>query len=186
LPYETHNFIRIASGMMVGFIVRSIVGNIHKSALLSKEYRKMKAAGKSETMSLSRADMELMRLRRRTDSGSDVGIVMQPDARLRDGDVLVSTRTKFIVVRQLREKVLSVKVREHDPVSTAEVSALVGHAIGNRHRPIAVDGGTITFPIMADSELKMFEQLMPKDSVRLKIEQKVFQPSGATISDHEH
>lgn len=171
---------------MVAFIVKSVVGNIHKSTLLSKEYRKMKAAGKSETMSLSRADMQRLRLRRKTDSGSDVGIIMQPDAGLKDGDVLVCTREKFIVVRQLREKVLSVKVRKHDPVSTAEVSALVGHAIGNRHRPIAVNGGTITFPIMADSELEVFEQLLPMRSLRLKIEEKVFQPSGATISNHEH
>lgn len=171
---------------MAAIIVKSVVGNIHKSGRLSKEYRKMKAAGKSETMSLSRADMQRMRMRRKTDAGSDVGIIMQPDAGLSDGDVLVNTREKFIVVRQLREKVLSVKVREHDPVSTAEVSALVGHAIGNRHRPIAVNGGTITFPIMADSELELFEQLMPKGSVHLKIEEKVFQPSGVTISNHEH
>jgi urease accessory protein len=171
---------------MAAIIVRSVVGNIHKSTFLSKEYRKMKAAGKSETMSLSRADTQRMRLRRRTDSGSDVGIIMQPDARLRDGDVLVSTREKFIVVRQLREKVLSVKVSEDDPGIAAEVSALVGHVIGNRHRPIAVDGGTITFPIMADSELEMFEQLMPKGRVRLKLEEQVFIPSGATVSNHEH
>lgn len=170
----------------MAFIVRSVVGNIHKSMLLSKEYRKMKAAGKSETMSLSRADMQRMRLRRKTDSGSDVGIIMQPDAWLKDGDVLVFTKEKFVVVRQLREKVLSVKVREHDPVGTAEVSALVGHAIGNRHRPIAVDGRTITFPIMADSELEVFQRLLPMGSVRLKIEEKVFQPSGVTISNHEH
>jgi hypothetical protein len=39
---------------------------------------------------------------------------------------------------------------------------------------------------MADSELKLFEQLMPSGSVRLKIEEKVFQPSGAATSNHEH
>ncbi len=171
---------------MAAFIVRSVVGNIHQSMLLSKEYRKMKAAGKSETMSLSRADMQRLRLRRKTDAGSDVGIIMQPEATLEDGDVLVRTKAKFVVVRQLREKVLSVKVSQGDPVSTAEVSALVGHAIGNRHRPIAVNGGIITFPIMADSELEVFQQLMPKGSVHLKIEEKVFQPSGVAISNHEH
>jgi urease accessory protein len=83
------------------------------------------------------------------------------------------------------EKVLSIKVMERDPGYIAEVSALVGHAIGNLHRPISVSGGTITFPIMADSELQVFEQLMPT-GVRLKIEEKVFWPSGATISNHEH
>lgn len=172
--------------MMAAFIVRSVVGNIHKSMALSREYRKRKSAGKSETISLSRSDMQRVRLRRKTDAGSDVGIIMQPEATLKDGDVLVSTKTKFIVVRQLSEKVLSVKVRDRGPVSTVEVSALVGHAIGNRHRPIAVSGGTIAFPIMADSELKLFEQLMPSGSVRLKIEEKVFQPSGAATSNHEH
>jgi urease accessory protein len=171
---------------MAAIIVRSVVGNIHKSMLLAREYRKMKSAGKSETMSLSRADMQRLRLRRKTDAGSDLGIIMQPDSRLEDGDVLVFTKEKFIVVRQLVEKVLSVKVMERDPGYIAEVSALVGHAIGNRHRPIAVNGGTITFPIMADSELEVFEQLMPTGSVRLKIEKKVFWPSGATISNHEH
>jgi hypothetical protein len=39
---------------------------------------------------------------------------------------------------------------------------------------------------MADSELEMFEQLMPKGRVRLKLEEQVFIPSGATVSNHEH
>lgn len=171
---------------MAAIIVKSVVGNIHKSMLLAKQYRKIRSAGKSETISLSRADMQRLRLRRKTDAGSDVGIIVQPDTRLEDGDVLVFTKEKFIVVSQLREKVLSVKVMERDPVGAAEISALVGHAIGNRHRPIAVNGGTITFPIMADSELEVFEQLMPMGRVRLKIEEKVFQPSGVMISNHEH
>jgi len=168
------------------FVVNTVLGNIFDSRRLAKEYRRMMSAGKSETMSLSRADMQHLRLRRKTDAGSDVGIIMQSNARLKDGDVLVCSSAKFIVVRQLPEKVLSVKVRERDAVHAAEVSALVAHAIGNRHRPIAVNDGTITFPIMADSELGVFEQLMPIGRVRLTIEEKVFQPSGVTISDHEH
>ncbi|MGH9991325.1 MAG: urease accessory protein UreE [Nitrososphaera sp.] len=171
---------------MAVIIVNSVLGNIFHDEHLLKKYRKMIAARKCEMLPLSRVDMEHLRLKRKTDRGTNVGVILEPGAKLGDGDVLLDTRDKFIVVKQLPEKVISVSIQEKDAHRIAEVSAIVGHIIGNRHRPIAVSDNTITFPISADSELDVFSKLLPWDNVELKLEEKVFQPSGAIISDHAH
>jgi len=146
----------------------------------------MMAADKCERLPLSRIDMEHVRLKRKTDRGTEVGIVLERGAKLSDGDVLLDTKDKFIVVKQKAEKVISVKIREKDSRRMAEVSAIVGHIIGNRHRPMAVSDSMIVFPVSAESELDVFSKLLPWDNVELKLEERVFQPSGAIISDHEH
>ncbi len=167
-------------------MVNSILGSILHSEVFAKKYQKMMGAGKCERLHLSRIDMEHVRLKRKTDRGTEVGIVLEHAAKLSDGDVLLDAKDKFIVVKQTAEKVISVKIREKDSRRIAEVSAIVGHIIGNRHRPMAVNDSIIVFPVSADSELDIFSKLLPRDSVELKLEERVFQPSGAIISDHEH
>ncbi|TLY06189.1 MAG: hypothetical protein E6K92_00005 [Thaumarchaeota archaeon] len=60
---------------------------------------------------------------------------------------------------------------------------MVGHTIGNRHRPIAVDHDTISFPIQAESELDTFRKLLPA-GVKLKLKEEVFLPAGE-VHTHE-
>jgi urease accessory protein UreE len=57
------------------------------------------------------------------------------------------------------------------------LAALVGHAVGNRHRPVAVDHGTISFPLQVKSEVDVFRQLLPA-GVKMRVEEKVFLPTG--------
>lgn len=133
--------------------------------------------------------MERLRLRRKTDKGTDIALVMEPGTSLHHGDVLLAGREKFVVVMQLPEKVMQVRIREKSKSRLAETCALVGHAIGNRHRPIAVESETISFPLMTESELPNFEKLFTGHNVELGIEEKVFFPSvstGGTQHQHEH
>lgn len=160
--------------------VTSVAGNVFTNKRLAARYRRAKVSGICEKLLVSRMEMEKLRLRRTTDSGTDVGLVLGSGSRLHHGDVLAGDR--FIVVEQLPEKVASVIIRKGDPEKIMGLAALVGHIIGNRHRPIAVDHSTISFPLQAESEANVFRNLLPT-GVKMKIEEKVFLPA---VEVHTH
>jgi urease accessory protein len=163
--------------------VTSVAGNIFADRRLAEKYRRAKAAGRCERLTISRMEMERLRLRRRTDRGTDVGFVLEPGHRLHHGDVLAA-KEKFIVAEQLPEKVVSIHIKKSDVEKMVGLAALTGHAIGNRHRPIAVDHDTISFPIQAESEVDTFRKLLPA-RVKLKVTEQVFLPAGEVHSHHE-
>lgn len=155
--------------------VISVAGNVFAERRMLEKYRRAKAAGTCERLLVSRVDMERLRLRRRTDRGTDVGLVLEPGTRLHHGDVLAAE--KFIVVEQLPEKVVSISIKKDNFEKMVDLAALIGHTIGNRHRPIAVDCGTISFPVQAESEVDTFIKLLPT-GIGLKITDQVFLPAG--------
>jgi urease accessory protein len=162
--------------------VTSVDGNIFSDKRLAEKYRRAKTTGKCERLTISRVEMERLRLRRRTDRGTDVGLVLEPGVRLRHGDVLAA-KEKFIVAEQLPEKVLSIRIKKSNVEKMVGLAALIGHTIGNRHRAIAVDHGTISFPIQAESEVDTFRKLLPAGS-KLKVTEQVFLPAGE-VHSHE-
>ena len=103
---------------------------------------------------------------------------------MRDGDVL-PTDSKFIMIHQLPEKVLRVRIIDHnDPTLLVQV----GHIIGNRHRPISVtDDGSIVFPIHNDDEIDLFKQLFHDiiDHLELQVSEEIF-ISNEGMNAHEH
>ena len=69
----------------------------------------------------------------------------------------------------------------------ADVMLLLGHIIGNRHRPISIKGDEVSFPIQADSEKDVFTKLFQNiiNHIEITIEEKIFFPhSGADIHEH--
>jgi urease accessory protein len=63
---------------------------------------------------------------------------------------------------------------------------LVGHIIGNRHRPISIIDGRICFPINNDVEEETFRQLLGRiGGVNLESKEMVFVPHGG-MDVHEH
>ena len=161
--------------------VTSVAGNITNGRLAAK-YRRAKATGNCERLLVSRIEMERLRLRRRTDKGTDIGLVLQAGSRLHHGDVLAA-KEKFIIVEQLPEKVVSVRLKRGSLEKMIGLAALIGHVIGNRHRPIAVDHEAISFPVQAESEVDTFRKLLPA-GVKMEITEDVFLPAGE-IHAHE-
>jgi urease accessory protein len=155
--------------------VTSVAGNIADRRLAAK-YRRAKAAGKCELLLVSRMEMERLRLRRRTDRGTDIGLVLEPGSRLHHGDLLAA-KEKFIVVEQLPEKVVSISINKGSMEKIVGLAVLIGHVIGNRHRPIAVDHYTVSFPVQAESEIVTFRKLLPA-GVKMKITEEIFMPAG--------
>ena len=163
-------------------IVNTILGNIYKDDQLAKKIEDSKEQGKFRRLSLSRIEMEKTRLRKKTDDGFDIGFVLEPGTKLQDGDV-ISESDETILIEQLPEKTLTVKFKEN----RKDLFLLVGHIIGNRHRPISIKNETISFPIHDDSEMELFERLFHEviHEIDLSIDEQCFIPH-TSMDVHEH
>jgi len=163
-------------------IVNTILGNIYKDDQLAKKIEDSKERGKFRRLLLSRIEMEKTRLRKRTDDGLDIGFVLEPGTKLQHGDV-ISESDEIILIEQLPEKTLTVKFKEN----RKDLFLLVGHIIGNRHRPISIRNETISFPIHDNSEMELFERLFHEviHEIDLSIDEQRFIPH-TSMDVHEH
>ena len=165
-------------------ILNSISGNVHHNDQIKEEIHQAEKQQKLERLFLSRTEMEKSRLRKHTSDGLEIGLSLDPGTIMRDGDVL-PTDSKFIMIHQLPEKVLRVRIIDHnDPTLLVQV----GHIIGNRHRPISVtDDGSIVFPIHNDDEIDLFKQLFHDiiDHLELQVSEEIF-ISNKGMNAHEH
>ena len=137
--------------------------------------------GNYEYLLVSRTELEKKRMRKKTDHGTDVGIELAPGKGLHDGDIL-SGGEKTIIIKQIPEKVITVKFRD----GKDEYLVLAGHIIGNMHRPVSAKHGMVSFPIQADSELDVFERLFSAiQDAELSVREEVFTPqAGADVHEH--
>ena len=163
-------------------IVNTILGNIYKDDQLAKKIEDSKVQGKFRRLLLSRIEMEKTRLRKKTDDGFDIGFVLEPGTKLQHGDI-ISESDETILIEQLPEKILTVKFKEN----RKDLLLLVGHIIGNRHRPISIRNETISFPIHDDSEMELFERLFHEviHEIDLSIDEQCFIPH-TSMDVHEH
>jgi urease accessory protein len=158
--------------------VNSPIGNI----FVDEGFDELKN-GNCEKLKISRMELERRILRRKTDRGTDVGLNLEQGVKLRHGDVIKNGDMK-IVVEQLPEKIITVRLKNK---KMADVMLLLGHIIGNRHRPISIKGDEVSFPIQADSEKDVFTKLFQNiiNHIEITIEEKIFFPhSGADIHEH--
>ena len=163
-------------------IVNTISGNIYENDEISKKFQEVKQHGRFRRLILSRIEMEKSRLRKKTEDGFDIGLVLEPGKRLRHGDIILES-SETILIEQLPEKILTVKFKDNNP----ELLLLVGHIIGNRHRPISINNETISFPIHDDSEMELFERLFHEviDKIDLTVDEQRF-ISHVGMDIHEH
>lgn len=140
----------------------------------------MLARGDVEKVAISRSESERLRMRKNTDRGTDIALAMPAGTRLRHGDV-VSLSDKMIVIAIEPEKVAIVRLKNGD----ARTAVLVGHAIGNLHRPIRVEGDRIILPVQADGEADMLRRQMGQAAggVEITLDFIVFEPEAGA---HEH
>jgi len=164
--------------------ITKVSGNIFDDNELKKRFETLDNQGRCERLKVSRQELEKTRLRKNTNKGTDVGLSFNDGTRLNHGDVLISEE-KFILVEQLPEKVISIKIKQNS--NQTELLVLLGHIIGNRHRPITIDAQTIMFPIQADSELELFKNLFSEiiECLEMKVEERVFVPRKG-MDVHEH
>lgn len=158
--------------------INSPVGNI----FLHNDVDDLNGKG-LERLQLSRLELEKKILRRKTNHGTDICLNLAQGVKLCHGDVIMNEGVK-IIVEQLPEKVISVRLRTKNMI---DVMVLLGHIIGNRHRPISIQDGEILFPIQMDSEKEIFTKLFQSiiNHIEITIQEKIFSPhSGANVYGH--
>jgi len=167
--------------------ISSVIGNIFQDKELAVKFEKLQKAIACEVLRFTRSELDKTRFRKQTDKGTDIGCILDSEHKLRNGDVLYSNPEKFIVIEQIPEKVISIKIKKIT-ANSEEILVKLGHIVGNRHRPIQIDkNGQILFPIFADSELDTFKKLFSEiiDHLEMKVEQRIFEPKYG-MDVHEH
>jgi urease accessory protein len=168
--------------------INSIIGNIYHDENLRKQYDEMSSQSLCESIRINRMEAQRVRMRKKSSKGTDIALTMTPGTKLRHGDILMLANDKMITIELEPENLAVIEVKdnihEHDAV---EVPATIGHAIGNLHRPIKLEGRKIYFPIQTDSEIDMFKKIFGRLSDHLQITQTkmVFEPKEGT-DVHEH
>ena len=168
--------------------IDSVIGNINKNINLNEKYMEMYHKKVCEVVKISRLESQRVRMRKTSNKGTDIALILPQGTQLRHGDVIMVTEEKMVIVEMEPENVAVIEikdnVRNHDII---EIPVRVGHTIGNLHRPLKLEGNKIYFPIQADSELEIFRKLFAPIAEHLEINKTkmVFEPEEGT-EIHEH
>jgi urease accessory protein len=99
----------------------------------------------------------------------------------------------MIIIEIEPENVAMLKIKHNihedadDNNHILKIAIMVGHTLGNLHRPIRVERNTVYFPIQADNELQMFRKLFVQINEHLDIinTKMIFEPEEVTqIREH--
>ena len=155
-----------------------IIGNIKIDENLKSMHEDMIKLGKTETVTFGRMESERTRTRKVSNKGTDLILILSEGTRIRDGDVLILTQEKMIVIQIVPEPVAIIQIHKiliRDQMIRTSVT--IGHTIGNLHRPLKIEGDTITFPIQDRSELALFEKLLSplKEHIEVRSDNIVFE-----------
>ena len=167
--------------------INSVVGNVHKDHELGQKYRQM-SEKQLETIRISRSEAQRVRMRKTSDKGTDVAIMLPQNTHIKHGDVLLLDNDRIIVVEVQPERVAVIAI-ENNIAShhLLEIAAKVGHTIGNLHRPIKIENNNIILPIQAESELDLLKKIIGSITEHINITSTtmVFEAEvGAEVHEH--
>jgi urease accessory protein len=168
--------------------IDSVVGNIHKDYELGQKYHQMSGKQLSEIIRISRSEAQRVRMRKTSDKGTDVAIMLPQNIHLRHGDVLLLGNDKIIVVEVQPEKVAVIALENNISSNHLfETAVKVGHTIGNLHRPIKIEDNKIILPIQAESELDLLKKVLGSidEHINITSTNMVFEAEGGA-EVHEH
>jgi urease accessory protein len=168
--------------------INSVVGNIHNDHDLAQKYNQMTVKQLSEIIQISRSEAQRSRMRKTSNKGSDVAIMLPQSAHIKHGDVLFLNNDKIIIVEIQPEKVAVIAVKNNIASEHLfEMAVKVGHTIGNLHRPIKLEDNKIILPIQAESELDLLKKVLGsiKELIDITSTTMVFEPEeGADVHEH--
>jgi urease accessory protein len=107
-----------------------------------------------ECLQLDCTDAAKRILRRLTDAGTDVAISLPRGSYLADGAVLDDDGERIVVVQRRPEPALLVSFSpELDRARLIDAAVRIGHAFGNQHVPVEIDGNEVWILITTSGEL---------------------------------
>lgn len=169
-------------------LIEKISGNVKSDIDLKLAYQNMNNHGKVEKISVGRVESERVRMRKVSDKGTDLALTLPQGSRLRDGDVVLHTQDRMIIVCIAPENVAIVEffnIIQTDHL--LKVGLTIGHAIGNLHRPLRIEEDRAIFPIQSLNELELFKRLFYsiRDHIDIKSDNMIFEANlGPNIYEH--
>jgi len=138
--------------------VSAVLGNASDS-----DWSVKLGASRIDVLHLDAAEAQRSRLRKRTDSGTDVAIGLERGVQVRDGDVLQwdqNAQTALVARVDLGDvMVIDLSTLLDEPGLTVLSRCVeVGHAVGNQHWPAVVKSGQVYVPVTVAQE--MMESVM--------------------------
>jgi urease accessory protein len=168
--------------------IDKIIGNIYSDEQLREKYHDMLKSDQVEKIEMTRLECERARIRKVSDKGTDLALTITPGSRIHDGDIVLLTDEKMIIVKRASETVVTISLKGNISYEQLfETTIKLGHTIGNMHRPIKITNNTIYFPIQSESEIELFQKLLSnlKDNIDIKSDNIIFEPeSGYDIHGH--
>lgn len=169
--------------------VDNIIGNINKDKKLREAFQLLSEKHSCERIMVSRLESQRVRMRKITDKGTDVGLILPKGTILKNGDVIHLTKDKIIIVNIEPENVavISLQTENSHDYTLFAIAVRIGHTLGNMHRPIKVVGETIYIPIQADTEIELLNRIFGPMHHHLNItkDKIIFEPEEGTHT-HEH
>lgn|SRR4029078_3656513 len=168
--------------------IHKIIGNINFDRNLKNQYEDMMKYGYVEIIEISRLESDRPRMRKTSDKGTDLALVLDNGSHIDHGDVVLLTEDKMVIAMRISENVATISLR--DSITTDQIfktAIKLGHTIGNMHRPIKITNDKISFPIQGQSEIELFQRLLSnlKDNIVIKTENLIFVPEDG-YNIHEH
>ena len=158
-----------------------IIGNIFENPSLAKEFDSNRNNENYKTVHILRHDLEKTRLKQKASDGTSIAINISDNRKMSHGDVLYANNVK-ILIQQIPEQTITIRLDNTEP----KTNVLIGHIIGNLHRPVSLENDSISFPIHDIIEVDLFRRLFRDiDKIELVVEDKIFQPHKS-MNVHEH
>jgi urease accessory protein len=167
----------------------SVIGNINQDKKLREEYQALCQKDACERIMISRLESQRVRMRKTTNKGTDIALILAQGTVLKKGDVVFLRKDKIITIEIEPENVavLTLKLDDTQDHERLALAVRIGHKLGNLHRPIKVEGEKIYVPIQADTEIELLNKIFESTHDYLDITQGkiVFEPDEGLL-EHEH
>jgi urease accessory protein len=169
-------------------VTESVLGNVEDDADLRAAVDD-RPAEELERVVLDERERRRSRIRTTTDAGTEIGVVVEDERGLAPGDVLVDDDERVVLVEFADREALVVALDGGDAAAMAQAAEL-GHAIGNRHRDLAVRDGEVLIALDADGDRTVEEvtAMAPEgtETRRELVDPTLFDGTGTTDHDHDH
>jgi urease accessory protein len=160
-------------------VVRSILGRREEPRFARRRVERLPVAWHEASK---------RRLRRITDAGTDVAVDLPRGTFLPDGAVLADDGRRVIVAERPPEPALVIRFDPHAPPHVlAEQALRLGHAFGNQHVPVEVEGVEARVPLTTSERVaRATVDALGLDSVRVEVEPVALGSDAPLAVGHAH
>src|SRR5262245_46231459 len=93
--------------------IDEIIGNTNYDSHLKDKYQDMLRRDQVERIDVTRIEAERSRLRKVSDKGTDLALTLIPGSHINDGDVLLLTEEKMVIVTRVPESVAIISINRN-------------------------------------------------------------------------